>query len=117
MRAVARFGQATMTPAGNGTFVVRIPAFPLPAGWNATETTVYFVVPVGYPVAQPDTFWTEPNLKLRGGGPPMNTGVQNLPGLPPNLQWFSWHPSSWNPNRDNLVNYAKMIENRFREPR
>lgn len=117
LKARQRFGGATLTDVPNGTYVVKIPDFRLPEGWSANTTTVYFIVPVGYPVAKPDTFWTDGSLRLRGGGVPMSTGGQHLPGLPPDLQWFSWHPSSWNPNRDNLLSYVAMIANRFREPR
>jgi hypothetical protein len=112
-----KFPGATLTPVPNGTFLVQIPDFSLPDGWSSRTTTVYFLVPVGYPVARPDTFWTERTLVLRGGGPPMSSGEQNLPGVPPNLRWFSWHPQAWNPNRDNLVNYARAISQRFKDPR
>ena len=117
LKLIQRYRLATLTPVPNGTFVVEIPAFPLPDGWNARSTTVYFIVPVGYPVAKPDTFWTSPDLRLAGGGMPNGTNQQNPPGIPPDLLWFSWHPSVWNPNRDSLINYAEVIAQRFREAR
>lgn len=114
-----RFSNASLTRLANGTAVVTIPDFPLPPGWNRSTTTVYFVVPVGYPTAQPDTFWADGDLTLASGGAPQSTNRNNdSHGLElRNLLWFSWHPGSWNPNRDNLINYVGMIDRRLRDPR
>lgn len=116
-----RYAGATLTRLPNGTAVVTIPNFPLPpAGWNRTSTTVYFVVPVGYPTARPDTFWTDGDLTLASGAEPQATNRNNdTHGLPDkrNLRWYSWHPSAWNPNRDNLLNYVGVIDRRLRDPR
>ena len=111
------FTSAELTPLPNGTFLVKLNRFKLPKGWNRQETTVYFLVPVGYPVARPDTFWTDPGLMLLNGGPPANTGNNQPEGIPPGLLWFSWHPSNWNPNRDTLLTYVAIIRNRFNEVR
>ncbi|MHB8217088.1 MAG: E2/UBC family protein [Candidatus Sulfotelmatobacter sp.] len=112
-----RFSEATRTEGSNGTWVVKLCDFVLPPGWNRTHTNVYFLVPAGYPVARPDTFWTDRGLQLASGGPPASTGSNQPPGVPPDLLWFSWHPAAWNPNRDNLVNYVVMIRRRFEEKR
>ena len=105
------------TPAPNGTTLVQLRDFALPPGWNATRTNVFFLVPAGYPMARPDTFWTDRSLQLASGRPPSNTGSNQPPGVPPNLLWFSWHPAAWNPNRDSLVNYVAMIGHRFKDAR
>jgi hypothetical protein len=112
-----RFSRATRIPGPNGTTLIQLHDFVLPEGWNPHITNVYFLVPAGYPVARPDTFWTDPGLSPPSGGPPANTGNNQQPGVPPNLLWFSWHPAAWNPNRDNLINYVAMIRNRFEEKR
>jgi len=111
------YSAASLTPQPNGTSVVELRNFLLPPGWNKQRVTVYFIVPVGYPVARPDTFWTDPDLRLANGGPAVNTGNNQQPGVPGNLLWFSWHPSTWNPNRDNLVSYVAMITRRFEQVR
>jgi hypothetical protein len=115
--AERRFSKVIRTPGPNGTSLVQLRDFILPAGWNRPCTNVYFLVPAGYPVARPDTFWTDAGLEPPSGGPPANTGNNQAPGVPPDLLWFSWHPAAWNPNRDNLVNYVAMIRNRFEEKR
>jgi hypothetical protein len=112
-----RFANAERIQGPNGTTLIKLHDFILPPGWNMDRTNVYFLVPAGYPVARPDTFWTDHGLRLASGGPPVNTGNNQPPGIPPNLLWFSWHPSAWNPNRDSLVNYVAMIRRRFEEKR
>jgi|SRR5438045_6437950 len=101
----------------DGTALVEIPQFPLPSGWNMQETTVYFMVPLGYPMARPDCFWTNQDLRLVNGGIPSNTGNNAGHGLPEDKLWFSYHPATWNPNLDNLVTYANLIRRRLAEAR
>jgi hypothetical protein len=101
----------------DGTALVEIPDFILPPGWNASSTTAYFVIPLGYPMARPDCFWTDANLRLANGGMPSNTGANAGHGLPQEKLWFSYHPASWNPNLDNLLTYAKLIRRRLEEAR
>jgi|SRR2546429_9803384 len=117
LAARPRFADAKLTPSQNGTYLVTIPHFSLPPGWNKAETTVYFQIPVGYPTARPDTFWTDFDLGLASNAKPMNTGENNNHGLNVPLLWFSWHPSTWNPNRDTLITYVGLIRKRLEDPR
>lgn len=112
-----RFPTAALTLLPSGAAVVAIPDVPLPAGWNQTTTNVRFVVPVGYPHAKPDCFWTDLGLRLAGGGLPQNSNVSPIPETGENYFWFSWHVSQWNPNRDNLLTYFRVIEGRLRPAR
>lgn len=113
----AKHSTAQLTRIPNGTALVTVPDYPLPAGWNSRTTTVYFIAPVGFPVARPDTFWTDP-LRLENGSVPQSAGQNHAEGLPrTDLTWFSWHPSVWDPNRDNLLSYLRMIGSRLREPK
>lgn len=117
---VVRTNMATgahQTAISNGTVVIRIDGLKLPSGWNKTSTTVHFVLPVGYPVARPDTFWTDPDLRLANGGVPANTGTNQQEGVPADRLWFSWHPSAWNANRDTIRTYLEIVRKRFSEAR
>jgi len=115
--ASSGFARAELIQIPNGTYLVKLYDFRLPKGWNQQTVNVYFLLPVGYPVARPDTFWTDPGLTLLNGGPPANTGTNQPEGVPPGLLWFSWHPSAWNPNRDTLSTYVAIIRQRFNEIR
>src|SRR3954469_18463742 len=85
------------TAVGDGSFVVKVPRVRIPSGWTANEADIWFVVPVQYPSARPDCFWTEESLLLSGGRVPQNTGPNPLPGPRPPipLRWYSWHVTQW----------------------
>jgi len=108
---------ATWKLVGDGSHLITISDVDLPEGWNTSKTTVRFIAPVGYPVSRPDCFWADPNLRLKSGAVPANTGQNNLPdGSSPQL-WFSWHVQRWSPNHDTLLTYFRAIKTRFREAR
>jgi E2/UBC family protein E len=108
---------ATIKNRADGSALVTVPNVRLPAGWNAESTTVHFVVPVGYPAARLDCFWTDPNLRLASGMLPTNSQINASYGGPEPLLWFSYHPTSWNPLRDDLLTYLKIATTRFRDTR
>jgi Prokaryotic E2 family E len=113
-RLRSEFPAVAVTRLVDGSAAVKIPELRLPTGkWTSDKTSVYFVIPVGYPMARPDCFWTEWSLRLAGGGMPKNTGGQVPPFSQEQLLWFSWHLSSWNPNRDDLVTYINTIKTRL----
>jgi hypothetical protein len=108
------FAGAELTPQANGSALITIPNVPLPPGlWNKPSTSVYFLAPVGYPMARPDCFWTDPDLRMSTGVPPQNTGQQIPPFDNQPKLWFSWHPSSWSANRDDLLTYMRLIQERL----
>ena len=108
---------ATLTKLPSGAAIIRIPNVPVPAGWSKTHVTVRFLAPVGYPMATPDCFWVDPDLRLGNGGMPQGSNMNPMPEVNEPLLWFSWHVGKWNPNRDNLVSYTKVIESRLKEAR
>jgi hypothetical protein len=69
--------------------------FPLPEHWGRDKTNITVVLPPGYPQAMPSGF----SAQLK---------EQNWKG-------FCWRPSSWNPSRDNLWKWIKLIEKFFEE--
>jgi hypothetical protein len=84
-------------------------------GWNLQRVLVQFVLPIPYPAAQPDCFYTDIALRLASGAMPANTGIQSLAGEA--LLWFSWHVATWTPQRDDVATYIRFIENRLRDAR
>jgi hypothetical protein len=97
----------------NGTVHVMVPGVDLPKGWSAAQITIHFVLPLGYPVAQPDCFWTDKGLRLADGRTPQNTGIQQLPGTNETFLWFSWHLQVWNPNEHTALTWLRVIRKRF----
>jgi hypothetical protein len=117
MRLQDVYPGATAIGRSDGTTLVTVPEVVLPPGWNQPATAVRFIVPVGYPMAQPDCFWAEGALRLAGGGMPQSAGVNEVPGTSQAGLWFSWHLGVWNPVTDSLLTYVRVIQRRFAEPR
>jgi hypothetical protein len=114
---VARYPEASRRANADGTTTILIPQFPLPEGWNKRETEIAFVLPVGFPYAKPDCFWADAELGLISGSQPANSNVQQLPGVARPMRWFSYHASTWNPNRDSALTYTNVIRTRLADRR
>lgn len=93
--------------------VIEVPGVMLGPGWCRAATRVWFVVPVGYPGAQPDCFWADADLRLATGGLPQNSGPQPIPGTTHQGLWFSWHLASWRPATDDVCTYLRFILRRL----
>jgi len=112
--------QGEMLP--NGGMLITVDGVDLGPGWNREKATVLFLAPPGYPAAQPDCFWVQPNgLRLENGTTPEASNDSNpIPGdtmAGRSATWFSWHLSSWNPGHDTMVTYFKVIMNRLKPAR
>ena len=108
---------ALTKPLSDGTTLVTIGDVPLPTGWSQPTTAINFVVPTGYPVAKPDCFYADAELRLENGGMPQSSGLNVLPGTNESRLWFSWHIASWNPAADSLLTYLRVIQRRLAEVR
>jgi hypothetical protein len=106
----------TLQRLPDGSHLVIVPDVALPTGWSKPVVNVEFVAPVGYPLARPDCFWTDSDLRLCNGNVPKNTGGNPIPHIGPGHLWFSWHVASWNPNVDNLLTYLNVIKRRLQNP-
>ncbi len=113
LKAVYGEDAVTTSPSDNGATLITINNIPLPNGWNKQTTSVSFVAPVGYPFAAPDCFWAQGDLRLNDNALPQAAQNKPIPGTNENGLWFSWHIKGWNPSQNNLVTYAKVIEQRF----
>lgn len=113
-----RFRDVLVRQLTSGTTLVILPAMPLPNGWSKVASDIRFLIPLGYPFAPLDCFWTDVDLRLAGGGMPQNSGLNPIPeAVEPGL-WFSWHLSGpWDPNRDTLSSWVNAILERMRQIR
>jgi hypothetical protein len=109
--------KATVLPSG--ACLIEISDYSLVPGWSASKVTLIFVAPAGYPFSQPDCFWVEPGaLRLKDGSTPQASNDSNpIPEVGPRGTWFSWHVQAWNPNRDTLMKFFRLIEERLDPPR
>lgn len=111
------FPAASIEARSGGSALITVPDFPVPTGWSKDRTMVRFLAPVGYPFAQPDCFWACADLRLAGGAMPHATNLTPIPETNVPLLWFSWHVQKWNPSRDTLMSFVRVIEKRLRDPR
>lgn len=106
---------STMVSLPDGAFLITISGFELPPGWNKSKTDIIFIAPVGYPLAKPDCFWTDLDLRLANGGLPQNSQQNPIPNCTDQRWWFSWHLGAWNANTDDLSTYFNVIKRRMHE--
>ncbi|KUM27549.1 hypothetical protein AU467_16755 [Mesorhizobium loti] len=116
-RVRERFPEAAYQELPSTAILVTLPNVPLADGWSLAETTIWFVIPVGYPGPCPDCFWVEGKLRLAGGAIPQAAQMQTIPETPIEALWFSWHVTDaqkqWNPARDKLATYVSIILDRL----
>lgn len=137
----SRWSQAHYEKSPHGAHLIVVPSFLLPHGYNCTIATVLFIAPAGFPVAQPDHFFTHTAPVELELDPPASeycrhsdgdyigrrwrpecTATHNTPsGFPQwhgeGLLWWSWHLQHWNPNRDTLMTYMNVIRRRLKPAR
>jgi hypothetical protein len=98
-------------------------AYPLPDGWNRSETDIAFPIPIGYPGTPPYGIYTPAGLLYNGKRP--NNYQEPAPNRPPFTGiWgvFSWttKDGQWRAATDldtgwNLLNWVMGFRDRFLE--
>lgn len=98
---------------GEGIVYLIFNDYLLPKGYNKASTRLLLKVPPSYPNGNLDMFWTDPNLRLEGGGEQSNTSEEIILGQ----KWlrFSWHPQKWNPGTDNLRTFLEFVNMRLKQ--
>jgi len=101
---------------------VRIPSYPVSAGWNRTTTPLVFQIRQGFPGTPPYAFYVPSGITFNGQVP--NNYVDSANPQPPfEGPWgiFSWtHTEDWHVTADprtgsNLLNWVSGFAQRFRE--
>lgn len=109
----ARFGTCDVRPQADGTVVLVIGPVALASGWARTESRMFLVVPPGYPEQRPQGFFADGGLTLAGGAQAKGSGPNTVAGEP--ATHFCWNPNLWDPAKDDLWKYAKLMAERFDE--
>lgn len=86
--------------------------YPIPPGYSCSTADLLVRVPLAYPDAGPDMFWTSVKLTLQGGRIPQAADALEVHV---NEQWrrFSWHHQPWKPSADNIHGYLQFIRQRL----
>jgi hypothetical protein len=93
--------------------------WPLPAGWAVAETPLLIVLPPGYPATPPYGFFTDPGVRLAGGGEPSNSSLGHTQ-LDQAWRQFSFTVEEWQPHADaarghNLATFLLGVGRRLAE--
>lgn len=109
----AEFGTCDVRLQLDGSVVLVIGPVALNSGWGRNESRIFLVVPPGYPDQRPQGFFADSGLTLAGGVAPKCSGPTNLADEP--VTSFCWNPQLWDPIKDDLWKYAKLMAERFDE--
>jgi len=101
-------------PTGNQIFVI-IQKYPLPPGWNKSETRLLLITDVGYPNSKIDMFWVDPDVVLQQDNKVPQAGESIETYMEQRWRRFSWHVKKWNPAVDNIKSYLHTVDNRLKQ--
>jgi hypothetical protein len=98
----------------------RIPAYPMPPGWDREHADIAFRVPTDLFGQEPYGFWVTPPLQLPGGSAPSNTSGPVATGFGEGWQQFSWAPDGWKPGPEpragtNMLDFVRSFARRLAE--
>lgn len=113
---LAVFPNSTLTRFPDGSALITMPEVKIVNGWSKGSVTYWFVAPAGFPHAKPDCFWVDADVRLSSGRMPQSSGLSSPPSISHQQLWFSWHATTWDPNRDSLLTYARVCEHRMTKP-
>lgn len=92
-----------------GEIHIIIHHFLFPTPYQPDRADMLIILPAGYPIANPDMFWTYPDVKLNGNQWPTNSDYhQDFHGK----SWQRWSrhlTKGWRPGVDNLRNFVTSI--------
>jgi len=102
-------GYAYREAVENGFTHVIISDFSFPEAYTPRQAEMLIRLPPLYPKAQPDMFWTRPNVKLTSGAWPLASAtMENYLELP----WQRWSrhwQHAWRPSIDGLRTFIASI--------
>ena len=103
---------------GNEVHVL-LPSFPFPSAYTPSKADLLIRLPAGFPDANPDMFWSKPDVKLVSGGWPAGSEHHEVPGSGINVEtyqnipWQRWSRHfnvQWRIGVDGLRNYVGTIK-------
>ena len=109
-------GYAYSVVKEGGFLCLVLSAFPFP-GFDPQFADLLIKLPPGYPMAQPDMFWTFPEIKLKTGG--LHQAADQFETRN-GQRWQRWSrhlgPNRWRAGVDNLQTYIGAIKAEFAKP-
>ena len=92
-----------------GALLLIIKSFQFPIAYSPQITDLLIIIPSGYPNAQLDMFWTNPDVKLANGGWPAASQHHENHGGKSWQRWSRHNTASWRLGVDNLRTFISAI--------
>jgi hypothetical protein len=93
-----------------GAVNVILHGYELPAAYVPQVCDLLIRVPAGYPSANPDMFWTSPDIRCRNGNYPKAAEAHETYA---GRTWQRWSrhlpPGSWRPGTDTIQTFLRAI--------
>ena len=103
-------GQRYTLGAEGGVVNVILHEYELPAAYIPQFCDLLVRIPVGYPNANPDMFWTSPDVRCRNGNYPKTA---DAPETYAGRNWQRWSrhlpPGTWRPGTDSIQTFLRAI--------
>jgi hypothetical protein len=103
-------GYSYTTTVENSVIHVVIHGFPLPLMYQPTQADLLIRLPAGYPQANPDMFWTRPDIMLANGAVPQAASAHES-YLGQSWQRWSRHwGAAWRAGLDTLRTFIAAVQ-------
>lgn len=79
--------------------------------WSSDKVDLLVIAHPSYPNPKMDMFWVDPAITLQNKNVPQ--AVSSVSKCGRTWQQFSWHVTTWNPAKDNLITYLDVINDRL----
>jgi Prokaryotic E2 family E len=107
-------GYSYTTTVENSVTHLVIHGFPFPLMYQPTQADLLIRLPAGYPQANPDMFWTRPDIMLTSGAVPQAAGAHES-YLGQSWQRWSRHwGAAWRAGLDTLRTFIAAIQAELR---
>jgi len=96
----------------NGWIHIIFENFPIPSAYTPRTCRLLVRIPPGYPNANPDMFWTQPDIKLNQTAALPRSSDHHETYSGQSWQRWSRHipPNSWRAGRDNLRTFLRTVQ-------
>lgn len=85
--------------------------FSFPPAYTPQTADLLIILPAGYPNANPDMFWTFPDVKRAAGGWPTTGDAHHVYGDRNWQRWSRHFQGTWRTGVDNLRTYSGCRKN------
>ncbi len=94
----------------NNEIHIIIENYPFPSFYSPQQASLLIMLPAGYPNANPDMFWTCPDVKLTTGAWPLASEHHQMFHGKNWQRWSRHFPGNWRPGIDGLRTYLASIK-------